>query len=247
MKTERLDKILSHHGFGTRKDVKKILRSGRVLVNGKLCFESDFHINTQTDIIQVDDEVLEIREYVYLMMNKCQDVVCSSKDGIHKTVFDLLDEKYRIDFMGGTLHTVGRLDIDTEGLLILTNDGVLTHRLTSPKTHVQKKYFVELRDVVDSIHQKKYDQAFNEGLNVPPEGNEEGFLAKPAQLNWLDEKHVEIIITEGKYHQVKRMFAVMENQVVYLKRIEMGNLKLDLDLATGEYRELTPEEIETLG
>ncbi|NLM01397.1 MAG: rRNA pseudouridine synthase [Treponema sp.] len=246
MKMQRIDKILSHHGFGSRKDVKKLLRTGCVLVNDIVCYDSDKHIDTEFDIIKVDDKILEIRTFIYIMMNKCADMVCSNKDGLNKTVFDLLDEKYTINFMGGTLHTVGRLDIDTEGLLILTNDGALTHRLTSPKTDVPKTYFVKLRNFVDAENQKRYTKSFKTGINVPPEGKEEGFLAKSAQLNWISENEVEIIITEGKYHQVKRMFAQMNNEVIYLKRIKIANLCLDKLIPCGGYREMTKKELELL-
>lgn len=246
METQRIDKILSHHGYGTRKDVKKLLRSGVVKVNNEVCYNANMHICIQKDTLQINDEVLQIKSYVYLMMNKCQDVVCSNKDGLHKTVFDLLDEKYKIDFMEGALHTVGRLDIDTEGLLILTNDGTLTHKLTSPKTHVPKTYFVRLSKSLTEEEQNLYTSEFSKGLNVPSEGNEEGFLAKSANLEWINCSEVNITITEGKYHQVKRMFLVMNNPIIYLKRIKMGTLTLDPQIPLGSYRELTTEEMELL-
>jgi 16S rRNA pseudouridine516 synthase len=260
--SERLDKVLSHHGFGTRKDVKKLLHTGVVTINGTLCTTADAHVDPENDIITVDGEELELRHHLYLMMNKCSNVVCSAKDGLHSTVFDLLEGAYNHSFLGGDLHMVGRLDIDTEGLLILTTDGKLTHRLTSPKTHSNKTYLVHLRDSVSDADKDRYIKACLEGMDIGPEGNEEGFRSEPAQLEWLSTQgqyqsegsralpcpsaQCLLTIYEGKYHQVKRMFSALGNQVVFLKRISMGDLQLDPSLAAGQYRELTPEEVALL-
>ncbi|MCR5698430.1 MAG: rRNA pseudouridine synthase [Treponemataceae bacterium] len=259
MKKERLDKILSHHGFGSRKDCKSLIHSGRVFVNGETCTDCEFPIDTEVDVIRIDDEVLQIREHVYIMMNKCQDVVSSTKDGLHKTVLDLLSSEYKINFLGGDLHPIGRLDIDTEGLLLLTTDGKLTHTLTSPKNHVVKTYYARLKNPVDIANQKEYSALFSSGLNVIAEGHEEAFVAKSATLVWPNENKCEyltefgdassevmISISEGKYHQVKRMFATVGNEVVFLKRISVGPLSLDAGLKPGEYRELTADEIRLL-
>mgnify|MGYP003543795026 FL=1 len=259
MKRERLDKILSHHGFGSRKDVKKLLHSGRVNVNGKICTLPDVSIDLDIDVISIDDEVLKVRKHVYLMMNKCEDVVCSNKDGIHSTVFDLVPEEYKTSSMGGELHCVGRLDIDTEGLLLLTTDGSLTHKLISPKTHIPKTYHVKLQKGLSLREQTKYTEVFQKGMFVPAEGNESEFTALPAQLIWPSEENgsyltengpesCEVLITiyEGKYHQVKRMFAACGNQVIKLKRLSIGDLFLDSGLALGQCRELTQEELKFL-
>lgn len=259
MKTERIDKILSHHGFGTRRDVKKLLHQGVVKINGVLCMSPDQAIDTKKDEVTVNDEFVQIKENVYLMMNKCADVVCSTKDGVHSTVLDIVPEEYKLSFLGGDLHPIGRLDIDTEGLLLLTTDGSLTHRLTSPKHHISKTYYVRLEKGLDEKDQKSLTQAFANGLEIPPEGNESGFLAKKAELVWPSEEggnylteegplasEVLITIYEGKYHQVKRMFSVCGNKVIYLKRVSVGSLTLDAGLKPGQVRELTPEELDLL-
>lgn len=259
MKKERLDKILSHHGFGSRKDAKKLLHSGSVKINGKVCTLADVSINLEKDVVSIDDEILRIRKHVYLMMNKCADVVCSNKDGIHTTVFDLVPEEHKIPFMGGELHCIGRLDIDTEGLLLLTTDGSLTHKLISPKNKIPKTYHVKLKKGLDLREQNRYTELFKAGLFVPAEGNESEFTAMSSELIWPSEENgnyltedgpesSEVLVTiyEGKYHQVKRMFAACGNEVISLKRLSIGNLYLDSGLELGQCRELTQEELDLL-
>ncbi|MBO5482487.1 MAG: rRNA pseudouridine synthase [Spirochaetaceae bacterium] len=243
MKTERIDKVLAKHGFGTRKEVKKLLHLGLVTVNGIVVTAQDFKIDIDQDSLAVEDEIINLRTNLYIMMNKCQDVVCSSKDGLHRTVFDLLKEEDNHSFMGGDLHCVGRLDIDTEGLLLLTTDGSLTHKLISPKSEISKTYFIKLRDSVSLENQHKYIDSCKNGIDVPPEGNESGFFSLPAILKFDSDNSCFLTITEGKYHQVKRMIFALGNEVIYLKRTAIGGLKLDEKLNLGEYRELTQEEI----
>ncbi len=246
MKTQRLDKILSHHGYGSRKDAKRILHQGLVLVNNMVCTNADAQISINDDTVTVEGRTLELRHHVYLMMNKPGNVVCSTKDGLHKTVLDILPSQYKVSFLGGDLHPVGRLDIDTEGLLLLTTDGELTHRLTSPKKHISKKYYARLADTVSDELQKKYIEECKKGFDVSREGNEEGFCALPSELEWIASDEAYLTIYEGKYHQVKRMFKTLGNEVVYLKRTAVGELKLDETLRTGECRELQPEEIQKI-
>lgn len=246
MKTERIDKVLAKHGFGTRKEVKKLLHTGLVSVNNQVITSQDFKIDLENDSLFVDDEKINIRTNLYIMMNKCQDVVCSSKDGLHRTVFDLLDEEDNHSFMGGDLHCTGRLDIDTEGLLILTTDGSLTHKLISPKSEISKKYAITLRDSVNSENQQKYISACKTGIEIAPEGKEAGFISLPATLEFSSDNTCFLTITEGKYHQVKRMIAALGNEVIFLKRVSIGSLELDESLKPGEYRELTSEEINAI-
>ena len=266
---ERIDKVLAHQGYGTRKDVKKLLRTACVTLNGKQIFDPATHIDLGADTLSIDGKTIALQHDVYLMMNKCKDVVCANRDGEHRTVFDLLAPDLRHSFLGGDLHHVGRLDIDTEGLLILTTDGALTHRLISPKTHIPKTYAVRLRDSVDQPTRAAYTKKFASGLHIEREGNEAEFDAQAAELVWLcdgagenaadgqnaidatDAKNAAgcdclLTIYEGKFHQVKRMFAAVGNEVTYLKRVAMGALKLDATLAAGEYRALTAEEIRLL-
>ena len=253
---ERIDKILSHHGFGSRKDVKKLLRDEQVSVNGKFVYDPGFHLDIENDEVTVRGERIRLQRDIYIMMNKLRGVVSANKDGERRTVFDLLDESMRHKFLGGELHCMGRLDIDTEGLLILTTDGKLTHRLLSPKTHVPKTYAVALRDPLSEKEKSLYAEKFSEGFWIEPEGNEAGFDASPSELRFeVPEKYQSsenpeisclLTIYEGKFHQVKRMFSQMGNEVVYLRRVRMGNLELDLSLPAGGYRELTEEEIALL-
>ncbi len=254
MAKDRIDKILSHHGFGSRKDVKSLLRGEYVTVNGNFVYDPGFLLDIENDAVAVDGEEIKLQHDLYIMMNKCQDVVCANKDGEHRTVFDLLDDSLQHKFLGGELHCVGRLDIDTEGLLILTTDGKMTHRLLAPKTHVPKTYGVGLRDKYSEEEKAKLVKKFAAGFFVEHEGRELGFDAEPAGLRFADLQEQEqedcidcfLTITEGKFHQVKRMFSQVGNEVVYLKRLSMGNLNLDPSISPGEYRELTGEEIKLL-
>lgn len=246
---ERLDKILSHSGFGTRKEVKSLLRSRLVSINGEIVVDGAFHVDFQKDEIVMDGEKIGVEKHIYLMMNKCKNVVCSAKEGEHETVFSLVDSELLKPTLGGTLHTIGRLDIDTEGLLILTTDGSLTHDLISPKHHISKTYAVTLRDkITDEAEQQKYIEKMKNGIEIPSEGHEKEFFSKPAELVWgsspLDST-ADCLLTvyEGKYHQVKRMFQAMKNEVIGLKRVAIGKLFLDATLKVGEYRKLTREEL----
>ena len=291
MAQERLDKILAKQGFGTRKDARRLIRQGLVGVNGAVCKAPETHIETSTDVLTVEGKTLVLKTHYYFMMNKCAGVVCSAKDGLHKTVFDLLQEtppvtplrkvptemscsesdtdeadtdKVGTDSVGsdvdadilapirqsiisGELHLVGRLDIDTEGLLLLTTDGGLTHRLISPKSHVTKTYYIRLETPVSPEEQKTYSQQVEKGILIAPEGNDEEYLCKPAALTWISPLECTLVITEGRYHQVKRMMAALGNKVLYLKRQAMAELHLDETLQPGQYRELREEEILLLG
>lgn len=268
MELERLDKILAHHGFGTRKDVKRLCHSRVVFLNGKLVTDPAAKVDIDSDILEIEGEKITLQRDLYIMLNKCKDVVCANKDGEHSTVFDLLDETLRHKFLGGDLHCMGRLDIDTEGLLILTTDGKLTHSLLSPKTHVPKTYAVGLRDSLSFEQKENYTSVFSKGFWIDREQNESGFECSPSILKWYDKNDcasledkklsecaqfnssgkVDCFLTiyEGKFHQVKRMFAQQGNEVVYLKRVKMGSLFLDSSLESGKYRELTDDEIELL-
>ena len=246
MAKERLDKLLAHEGFGSRKDIRKLLRSCEVLVNGKQTYDPSMQIDAETDSITVDGEEVNLHKNLYLMMNKPQHYVCSTKEGDHETVFDLLDDSLRTPYLQDKLHLVGRLDMDTEGLLLFTTDGELTHRLISPKSHISKTYLCGLEHPEIVEHQAEITRAFEAGIEVGPEDNEQGFTAQPAQITWLDNKTAQLTIYEGKYHQVKRMFAAVGNKITYLKRISMGQIQLDPELELGEYKELTESDLQLL-
>ncbi|CCJ33859.1 pseudouridine synthase [Caloramator australicus] len=236
MKRERLDKILSNLGYGTRKEVKMMVKDGLVEVNGKVVKDSSIHVDPQEDEILVDGEKVFYREFIYLMLNKPKGVITATYDDVEKTVLDLIEDEYKVF----SPSPVGRLDKDTEGLLILTNDGELNHFLLSPKRHVPKKYYAKVLGRVTEDDVKK----FKKGVVL-----DDGYRTLPSELEILvsgEVSEIELVIYEGKYHQVKRMFEAVGKKVIYLKRIEFGPLKLDENLELGEYRELTDEEVELL-
>lgn len=238
----RLDKLLAHTGFGTRKEVKKLIKDKYIEVNGEITTNPGLKVNPDKDDVRIGGERIFYEEFVYYMLNKPAGVISATEDYVHETVIDLLDPSDVVQ----DPHPVGRLDIDTEGLLILTNDGQLTHQLTSPKKQVDKEYYAE----IDGIVTEEDIQRFNEGL-VLIEDDEE-YTTRPAVLEILEiiEKDhasvVHVTIQEGKFHQVKRMFHAVGKEVTYLKRVRMNQLELDENLPLGEYRRLTEEELELL-
>lgn len=246
---DRLDKILCNHGFGTRKEVRSLVRSGAVTVNGQVVKMESDHVDMATAQILVDGEPLVLEQHRHLMMNKAAGYVCSTKEGEHQTVFDLISPEDNHKYLGGELGMVGRLDVDTEGLLILTTDGQLNHELTSPKHHVEKTYLVHLRDRVDDESKKIYEEKLSQGIHILSDGKDGEADCLPAKIKWGDANgnHADgicrLTISEGKFHQVKRMFSALGNEVSYLKRLSIGMLSLDESLAPGEYRDLTEEEL----
>ena len=246
MSKERLDKLLAHEGFGSRKDIRKLLRNCAVLVNNQRIYDPGFAVDSENDTISVDGEEVNLHKNLYLMMNKPQHYVCSTKEGDHETVFNLLDDSLRTPYLQDKLHLVGRLDMDTEGLLLFTTDGELTHRLISPKSHISKTYLCGLEHPETAEHQAEITKQFEAGIEVGPEDNEQGFTAQPAQITWLNDSTAHLTIYEGKYHQVKRMFAAVGNKIVYLKRFSMGKLQLDPELELGEYKELYESDLQLL-
>ena len=242
----RLDKLLANSGYGSRSDVKALVRAGAVTVNGVTAERSDIHVQLYHDKVAVDGQALDVAVHAYYMMNKPAGYVCSSKGGAHSTVFDLLEEEDQGKRLGGELAIVGRLDVDTEGLLILTTDGDLNHRLTSPKYHIPKTYFVRLEKAISEPEQKQYADAIAKGVEIAPEDHEPGALCGGGELVWESANTCRLTIYEGLYHEVKRIFAALGNQVAYLKRISMNHLELDAALAPGEYRALSEQELSAL-
>lgn len=240
-KTQRLDKILSHMGVGTRSELKKMVKQGRIFVDGKAVKDSGMQVNPETNVIEADGERIVYRETIYLMLHKPPGVVSATEDVRDKTVLDLLRKEDRVF----DPFPVGRLDKDTEGLLILTNDGPLAHDLLSPRKHVPKTYEARVLGKVDD----EDVQSFKAGIQL-----DDGYEAMPAELTVLHHEETEegvissisLIIHEGKFHQVKRMFLAVGKKVVYLKRVAMGDLQLDPELPIGRYRELTADELACL-
>ncbi len=231
----RLDKYLADMGIGTRTEVKKYVRQGKVLVDGKVVKSAEEKIDIEKQEICYNGERVSYIKFEYFMLHKPAGVISATADVKEKTVIDLLDSKVRKD-----LFPVGRLDKDTEGLLLITNDGEMAHRLLSPKKHVDKVYYAKVRGKVTQEDVKR----FSEGMSIG-----QGEIAKPSVLEILvsdDISEIQLTIQEGKFHQVKRMFQAVDKEVLYLKRLSMGNLKLDEQLPVGAYRALTKEEIESL-
>ncbi|SFA40369.1 ribosomal small subunit pseudouridine synthase A [Anoxybacillus pushchinoensis] len=232
----RIDKLLANMGYGTRKEVKKLLKAGVVKVDGMTVKDAKTHVDPKEQVVTVWGEEVEYKPFIYLMMNKPKGVISATEDAVEETVVDLLEEEDRIF----DPFPVGRLDKDTEGLLLLTNDGQLAHQLLSPKKHVPKTY----EAIIDGEVTEEDVVAFQRGVVL-----DDGYETKPAKLVIVRSglrSDVQITITEGKFHQIKRMFQAVGKRVVYLKRVQMGPLPLDETLEPGEYRELTDEEIALL-
>ena len=233
----RLDKYLAEMGVGTRQEVKKQIRQGKAAVNGTVVKAADTKIDETSDEVTICGRNISYVSYEYYMLNKPAGVVSATEDRRDTTVIDLIKEKKRKD-----LFPVGRLDKDTEGLLLITNDGDLAHRLLAPKKHVDKVYYAKIDGMVTEEDVKR----FAEGIDI---GAEEEAMTRPAKLDIMksaEESEIRLTIHEGKFHQVKRMFLAVGKEVTYLKRERMGTLCLDENLKPGEYRLLTEEEIENV-
>lgn len=230
----RLDKLLAHTGYGTRKEVKQIITNGWVDINGQNIKKVGFQVDIENDVVTVDGQVVQYQKYHYYIMNKPEGIISATEDHYHETVIDWLGPDYaHLD-----LFPVGRLDIDTTGLLLLTNNGQLAHQLLSPKREVPKRYFA----VVNGIVEEKDIDKFAKGLDLGD------FVTQPSQLTILNvdeaknQSRIEVVIHEGKFHQVKRMFEKINCEVIQLQRLSMGPLILPDDLPIGEYRPLNEEE-----
>ncbi len=234
----RLDKFLAEMKVGSRSEVKQLIRKGQILVNDEVIKKPEWKVDERTDQVVFGGKKIEYAAFEYYMLNKPGGVVSATEDKKDPTVIDLIDTKKRND-----LFPVGRLDKDTEGLLLITNDGKLAHELLSPKKHVDKVYFARIQGVVTDADA----EAFKEGVNIGSLKDPE--LTMPAELTILSSgklSEIRLRIQEGKFHQVKRMFQAVGKEVIYLKRETMGSLKLDQGLPLGEYRSLTDQEIKEL-
>lgn len=234
---DRLDKVLANLGYGTRKEVKAIVKSGAVKIDGLVVRDNSMKINPDECKIEVEETVVEYKKNIYILMNKPEGVVSATFDNYEETVIDILEPKYQ----AFKPFPVGRLDKDTKGLLLITNDGELNHRLISPKNHVDKVYYAEIDKKVDMDDIRK----FKMGIVLKDE-----YTCMPAELKIIESDEngarVEVTVQEGKFHQIKRMFNSLGKNVIYLERIKFGPLSLDDNLQEGEYRELYGEEIELL-
>ncbi len=231
----RLDKYLADMGVGTRSQVKQFIKKGQIQVNGEIQKRPETKLDIAKDKVLFQGEEISYQEYVYYILHKPAGYVSAVKDNLYPTVLSLIDNP-----QGFQLFPVGRLDLDTEGLLLITNDGTLAHELLSPKKHVEKTYYARIDGKITEEDQRR----FAAGLDI---GDEKDTL--PAKLEILksgEESEITVTITEGRYHQIKRMFEAVGKKVTYLKRLQMGSLKLEETLEPGTYRALTEEEIRLL-
>ncbi|WP_286155290.1 pseudouridine synthase [Romboutsia ilealis] len=235
-KKMRVDKLLSNVGVASRAELKKYCKQGLISVNGKVINNPGIQVDSENDEVMFNGEKIVYREFIYIMLNKPDGYISATFDKYDPIVLDLIDQSYLVF----EPFPVGRLDKDTEGLLVLTNDGQLAHRVLSPKKHVPKTYYAKIQGKVT----EEDILAFEKGVIL-----DDGYETMPSQLKILksdDISEIELTIHEGKFHQVKRMFESVGKKVVYLKRLSMGKLKLDESLKLGEYRELTEEEVKLI-
>ena len=235
-KKMRVDKLLSNVGVASRAELKKYCKQGLISVNGKVINNPGVQVDSESDDIRFNGEKIVYREFVYILLNTPDGYISATYDKYDPIVLDLIDQSYLVF----EPFPVGRLDKDTEGLLVLTNDGQLAHRVLSPKKHVPKTYYAKIQGKVT----EEDILAFEKGVIL-----DDGYETMPSQLKILksdDMSEIELTIHEGKFHQVKRMFESVGKKVVYLKRLSMGKLKLDESLKLGEYRELTEEEVKLI-
>ena len=226
----RLDKLIASQGKYSRSDVKKLIRDGLVTVDGEKAATSDIQVNPETSEVVVDGTPLRYREHVYIMLNKPAGVVSATDDREHETVLDLVPDGLKRP----GLFPAGRLDADTTGFVLITDDGDFAHKILSPKNHVEKTYIAELADPISGEEVEKLES----GIVLKDDTR-----CLPAKINVLEERKIEIKICEGKYHQIKRMIAATGNRVLVLKRTKIGGLPLDIDLLPGNCREITQEEL----
>ena len=227
----RLDKLLAHMGYGSRKEVKAFIRKGYVLLNGEAVFDDDIKVDEENDEIVILDQTVEYQKKIYLLLNKPKGYVSATFDSKEPTVLDLIEETQK------GLFPVGRLDKDTTGLLLITNDGKLAHELLSPKHHVAKTYELTF----SGVFKDSFFEQLKKGIVL-----EDGYICKPAEFILLEPQRGKITIYEGKFHQIKRMLHVLGMEVTSLKRLSFGNLELPSDLEEGSYRALTKEELDLL-
>lgn len=235
----RIDKFLANQDIGSRSQVKQYIKKGMISVNGIVCKSPEQKIDENADQISYNGKVIGYQKHHYYMLNKPSGCVSATNDNLHITVLDLLKASVPVK----NLFPVGRLDIDTEGLLLITDDGELSHNLLSPSKHVAKTYFAR----IDGLATEEHIKAFKEGLDIGDDKpTKPGTLViKNTDLN-TQTSEILLTITEGRYHQVKRSFEALGMKVTYLKRLSMGSLTLDKVLAPGEFRELTETELQAL-
>lgn len=224
----RLDKYLSIFKIGTRSEIHKIIKNKKIKVNDEVITKPDYQVNEENDQVKYNEQILIYEKNIYLMFNKPSGYLTANSDNYQKTIMEFFPKEYQ------DLIIIGRLDKDTEGLLLLTNDGDFAHQITSPKKHIEKEYYVEfIGTLPDNI-----EEIFKKGVII-----ENNYLTLPSKIKILSNNSSLLTISEGKFHQVKQMFQAVGTKVTYLKRIRIGNLQLDSNLKLGEYKKIKKEAI----
>lgn len=244
---ERLDTVLIRRGISTHRRVRRLLQRKSVTVNGTRIFDCAHPISLSADTIAIESTDVPLAPDIYLMMNKGPGTICSRRqDKLYKTVYECIPRQYFACAESsslGSLHTAGRLDADTEGLLLFTTNGSVSHALTSPQFHVKKTYRIQLENPVSAQEQAAFSAKCKAGFFIPAEKNEKPFVSLPARLEWISPAECILTITEGKFHQVKRMIASLGGAVSHLQRIAIGSLFLDCALRENECRPLSDAEL----
>ena len=247
MFTQRLDNFLVQNNLCSKRSAKNFVLKNKVCINGETEKNYKANINPQQDEIFVNEKKIETQKHIYLVMNKPSGYVCSTVSDRSKTVYELLENfKNENQKKFSKLHTIGRLDKDTEGLLLFTTDGNFSNHITRKENQIEKTYYVELEKKLSKDEQLLYKEKFEKGIFLPEEKKAKSFTTLPAKIIWLSENSCNLTIQEGKFHQVRRMFFTMNNFVTYLKRISIGKLFLDKTLSKGEYKILSQKEIENI-
>lgn len=247
MFTQRLDNFLIQNNLCSKRSAKNFVLKNKVCINGETEKNYKANINPQQDEIFVNEKKIETQKHIYLVMNKPSGYVCSTVSDRSKVVYELLTNfKNENQKEFSKLHTIGRLDKDTEGLLLFTTDGNFSNHITRKENQIEKTYYVELEKKLSKDEQLLYKEKFEKGIFLPEEKKAKSFTTLPAKIIWLSENSCNLTIQEGKFHQVRRMFLAMNNFVTYLKRISIGKLFLDKTLSKGEYKILSQKEIENI-
>lgn len=232
---EPLSRFLISFNLCSQRSAKNFVKNNEVLVNGNSIKDASFLIDTENDIVKAGGKILPQVKHTYIMLNKPEGVVCSTVSDSHKTVYDLLKGKFDETELYN-LKCVGRLDNSTSGLLLLSTNGTFVNQLTSPENNVEKTYFVKLQDPV--ADKESYLLKARKGIEIPPEKKSPSFISKPAFIKWFSDNTLEITVTEGKFHEIRRIFSALGNYVVKLKRLKMGDFILDESLNEGEFKVL---------
>lgn len=236
-----LSRLLVHLKFCSQRDSKRFIKNSLILVNGNVQNESEIFVN-ENDEVFVNGKKIKVPEEFYFALNKPEGYVCSTVSDSHKIALELIPPEFLKNSAGSPLHYCGRLDLDSCGLLILSTNGTFSDFLTRPKNHVEKKYIVKLKNSVSKNEQNEYCKKFLSGIELPDFKKSNGFTTKPAKLEFLSENECKISVCEGKFRQIRRMFLELQNEVIFLKRIQYGKISLG-NLAEGNFRKLTNADL----